>query len=67
MVSYFEKTRRKLTEFLEGIRSGDFSNSFQFRDENSGFDEINVILREVFSELKRFRVEKEEGSGQWMG
>ncbi|MCH7415214.1 ATP-binding protein [Belliella sp. R4-6] len=61
LISYCNKTNRKISRFLESIRYSDFSSTFT-KDDSLGksFRELNLSFNEVISAFKKTRAEKEE-------
>ena len=60
LVSYVERTNRKLTVFLDAIRHSDFSSSFSDQGLGKSFDELNQAFNEVIREFQKTRATKEE-------
>ncbi len=60
LVSYVERTNRKLTVFLDAIRHSDFSSSFSDQGLGKSFDELNKSFNEVIREFQKTRASKEE-------
>ncbi len=60
LVSYVERTNRKLTVFLDAIRHSDFSSSFSDQGLGKSFDELNQSFNEVIREFQKTRASKEE-------
>ncbi|MFD2035034.1 sensor histidine kinase, partial [Belliella marina] len=61
LISYSNKTNRKISRFLESIRYSDFSSSFT-KDDSLGksFREMNLSFNEVIAAFRKTRAEKEE-------
>jgi nitrogen fixation/metabolism regulation signal transduction histidine kinase len=60
IVRYVEKTTRDLTRFLDSVRYADFSQGFTSDGRGPLFDRLRDAFREVTSEFRRIRAEKEE-------
>ena len=60
LISFVERTNRKLSKFLESIRYADFSSSFSDKDLGKSFEDLNSEFNEVINEFKKHRSEKEE-------
>jgi len=60
LIRYAEKTARDLTRFLESVRYADFSQGFTSGGRGPLFDRLRDAFRDVTSEFRRVRAEKEE-------
>jgi len=60
LIQYVEKTARDLTRFLESVRYADFSQGFTSGGRGPLFDRLRDAFRDVTSEFRRVRAEKEE-------
>lgn len=60
LVTYVEKTNKRLSQFLESIRYSDFSLNFSDKGKGSSFDQLNSAFNEVINEFKSTRKAKEE-------
>ncbi|MFW6351448.1 MAG: ATP-binding protein, partial [Bacteroidota bacterium] len=60
LLSYVEKTNRRLTTFLESIRHSDFASTFTDHGMGKSFDDLNTAFNEVINEFKKTRAAKEE-------
>lgn len=60
LVSYVERTNKRLTTFLESIRHSDFVSSFSDHGLGKSFDELNTAFNEVINEFKKTRASREE-------
>lgn len=60
LVSYVERTNKKLKVFLDAIRHSDFSSSFSDQGLGKSFDELNQAFNEVIREFQKTRAAKEE-------
>ena len=60
LVSYVERTNRKLSVFFDAIRHSDFSSSFSDQGLGKSFDDLNQAFNEVINEFKKTRATKEE-------
>ncbi len=60
LVSYVERTNRKLSVFFETIRHSDFTSTFADKGLGKSFDELNKAFNEVIAEFQKTRAAKEE-------
>ncbi len=60
LVSYVERTNRKLSVFFETIRHSDFTSTFADKGLGRSFDELNNAFNEVIAEFQKTRAAKEE-------
>jgi len=60
LITYINRTNRKLATFFDSIRHSDFSTSFSDKSLGSSFDKLNTSFNEVINEFRKNRAEKEE-------
>ncbi len=60
LVSYVERTNRKLSVFFETIRHSDFTSTFADKGLGKSFDDLNKVFNEVIGEFQKTRAAKEE-------
>ena len=60
LIRYVDKTNRDLGRFLRSIRYSDFSQTFTSEGRGGSFTELSGAFREVMSEFRAARAEKEE-------
>ena len=60
LVTYVERTNKRLATFLESIRHSDFSSSFSETGLGKSFDDLNIAFNAVINEFKKTRAAKEE-------
>ena len=60
LISYVEKTNKKLTQFLQSIRHSDFSTTFSDKGLGKSFEGLARSFTDVIEEFKKNRAEKEE-------
>ena len=65
LVSYVERTNRKLSVFFDAIRHSDFSSSFSDQGLGKSFDDLNQAFNEVINEFKKTRATKRVWSSDW--
>ena len=60
LISFVERTNRKLSKFLESIRHSDFASTFSDRGLGKSFEDLTEEFNKVIGEFKKNRAEKEE-------
>lgn len=60
LIFYAERTNKKLSKFLSGIRQNDFTLTFNEKKIGQSFEELNTEFNNIINELKKTRTEKEE-------
>ena len=59
LISYVEKTNRRLATFFEAFRYGDFTQSFAAPHQGASFEQLETAMREVMSSFQHIREEQE--------
>jgi signal transduction histidine kinase len=60
LIRYVEKTQQNMQRFLEALRYDDYSQSFSPKHMGRSFDELNIELSKIMSDIHQSRSEKEE-------
>ncbi|GAA4849413.1 sensor histidine kinase [Algivirga pacifica] len=59
LIRLVESSNREMMDFLNSIKYDDFSQSYQFKRNGSGFDELREEFNTVLSQFKELRTKKE--------
>lgn len=65
LIHYIERTNRRLANFFEAFRYGDFTRSFGSAQQGSAFEELESAMNEVMQSFQKIR-EREEATLQYL-